>query len=145
MPDSTGTICTQENWKNKYAKEKANHEISKENLKMAQEELSMSGVTAAIELALVSKDLSNMSKLEFVQRKVEFMQEFGDVGRYRDAWDQLKKFRHLCSADLKVEAKRKAELEEEGKKLQSLEEMRAQAKAEANMKDKIAESEGRLM
>merc|ERR1719447_2581172 len=48
------------------------------------------GVTAAIELALVSKDLTNMAKLEFVQRKVEFMQEFGDVGRYRDAWDQLK-------------------------------------------------------
>ena len=41
-------------------------------------------VTAAIELALVNKDLSNMAKLEFVQRKVEFMQEFGDVGRYRD-------------------------------------------------------------
>jgi len=76
---------------------------------------------------------------------VEFMQEFGDVGRYRDAWDQLKKFRHLCSADLKVEARRKAELEEEEKRLQGLEEMRAQAKAEANMKAKIAESEGRLM
>ena len=60
------------------------------------------GVTAAIELALVSKDLTNMAKLEFVQRKVEFMQEFGDVGRYRDAWDQLKAFRHLCSSDLKI-------------------------------------------
>ena len=96
-------------------------------------------------MALVSKDLTNMAKLEFVQRKVEFVQEFGDVGRYRDAWDQLKKFRHLCSADLKVEAKRKAELEEEEKRLQDLEEMRAQGKAEANMKAKIAESEGRLM
>ena len=73
------------------------------------------------------------------------MQEFGDDGRYRDAWDQLKKFRHLCSADLKVEAKRKAELEEEKKRLQNLEEKRAQAKAEANIKAKIAESEGRLM
>ena len=39
------------------------------------------GVTAALELSLVSKDLSNMEKLEFVKRKVEFMQEFGDVGR----------------------------------------------------------------
>ena len=86
-----------------------------------------------------------MAKLEFVQRKVEFMQEFGDAGRYRDVWDHLKKFRHLCSADLKVEARRKAELEEEEKRLQGLEEMRAQAKAEANMKAKIAESEGRLM
>ena len=60
------------------------------------------GVTAALELALMSKDLSNMEKLDFVRRKVEFMQEFGDVGRYRDAWDQLKTYRHLCSADLKV-------------------------------------------
>jgi hypothetical protein len=39
------------------------------------------GVTAALELALVSKDLTNMEKLDFVRRKVEFMQEFGDVGR----------------------------------------------------------------
>merc|ERR1719495_1433867 len=107
--------------------------------------IDVTGVTAAIELALVSKDLTNMSKLEFVQRKVELMQEFGDVGRYRDAWDQLKKFRHLCSADLKIEAKRKAELEEEEKRMLKLEEQRAQAKAEANMKAKIAESEGRLL
>ena len=94
---------------------------------------------------MVSKDLTNMVKMEFVQRKVEFMQEFGDVGRYRDDWDQLKKLRHLCSADFKVEARRRAELEEEEKRLQGLEEMRAQAKAEANMKAKIVESEGRLM
>ena len=33
-------------------------------------------MTAAIELALVNKDLSNMAKLEFVQRKVEFMQDW---------------------------------------------------------------------
>ena len=94
---------------------------------------------------MVSKDLTNMVKMEFVQRKVEFMQEFGDVGRYRDDWDQLKKLRHLCSADFKVEARRRAELEEEEMRLQGLEKMRAQAKAEANMKAKIAESEGRLM
>jgi hypothetical protein len=105
----------------------------------------VTGVTAAIELALVSKDLTNMAKLEFVQRKVEFMQEFGDVGRYRDAWDQLKMFRHLCSADLKVEARRKKELEDEEEKLQKLEEMRAHATADANLKAKIAESEGRLL
>ena len=103
------------------------------------------GVTAAIELALVSKDLTNMAKLEFVQRKVEFMQEFGDVGRYRDAWDQLKAFRHLCSSDLKIEARRKKELDEEEERMQKLEEQRAQATAEANMKAKIAESEGRLL
>ena len=36
--------------------------------------IDVTGVTASIELALVSKDLSNMSKLEFVQRRVELMQ-----------------------------------------------------------------------
>ena len=105
----------------------------------------VTGVTAAIELALVSKDLTNMAKMEFVQRKVEFMQEFGDVGRYRDAWDQLKMFRHLCSADLKVDARRKKELEEQEEKLARLDELRAHATAEANLKAKVAESEGRLL
>ena len=107
--------------------------------------IDVTGVTASIELALVSKDLSNMAKLEFVQRKVEFMQEFGDVGRYRDAWDQLKKFRHICSADLKQEARRKAELEDEEKRFGELELQRNKAKAEANLKAKIAESEGTLV
>ena len=65
--------------------------------------------------------------------------------RYRDAWDQLKGFRHLCSADLKVEARRRKELEAEEARLKELEEMRSQARAEANMKAKIAESEGRLL
>jgi tetratricopeptide (TPR) repeat protein len=90
--------------------------------------IDVTGVTAAIELALVSKELSRMAKFELVQRKVEFMQEFGDVGHYRDVWDQLKKLRHLCNADLTVEARRKAELEEEEKRLQSVEEMQAQSK-----------------
>lgn len=52
------------------------------------------GVTAAIELAMKSGELTNMQKLEFVKRKVEFMQEFGDVKRYRDACDQIKQFRY---------------------------------------------------
>jgi len=73
------------------------------------------------------------------------MQEFGEVGRYRDAWDQLKMFRHLCSADLKVEARRRKELEQDEIRMKELEEMKSVAKAEANMKAKIAESEGRLM
>ena len=69
----------------------------------------VSGVTAAIELALVANELTNMQKLEFVKRKVEFMQEFGDVKRYRDAGEQLKQFRKLCAVDLKVQAKKKKE------------------------------------
>jgi len=107
--------------------------------------IDVNGVTAALELALMSKDLTNMEKLDFVRRKVEFMQEFGEVGRYRDAWDQLKAFRHLCSADLKVEAKRRKELEAEEVRMKELEEMKSVAKAEANMKAKLAEAEGRLL
>jgi hypothetical protein len=103
------------------------------------------GVTASIELALVAEQLTNMQKLEFVKRKVEFMQEFGDTKRYRDACEQLKRFRRLCAVELKVEAKKKKELEQEEKKLKELEELKAQTRAQANMKAKIAESEGRLL
>ena len=74
-----------------------------------------------------------------------FYQQFGDVGRYRDALDQLKKFRQICSADLKLEARRKAELEEEEKRMEELEEFQSRIKAEANLKAKIAEAEGKLM
>ena len=103
------------------------------------------GVTASIELALVAEQLTNMQKLEFVKRKVEFMQEFGDIKRYRDACEQLKKFRRLCAVELKIEVKKKKELEQEEKKLKELEELKAQTRAQANMKAKIAESEGRLL
>ena len=68
------------------------------------------GVTAAIELALKSSELKNMQKWEFVKRKVEFMQEFGDIQRYRDACDQIKAFRVLCAVELKQEAKKKKEV-----------------------------------
>ena len=60
------------------------------------------GVTASIELALVAEQLTNMQKLEFVKRKVEFMQEFGDVKRYRDACEQLKRFRRLKTKFIKT-------------------------------------------
>ena len=105
----------------------------------------VAGVTASIELALVAEKLTNMQKLEFVKRKVEFMQEFGDIRRYRDACEQLKKYRRLCAVELKVESKKKKELEVEEKKLKELEELKAQTRAQANMKAKIAESEGRLL
>ncbi len=107
--------------------------------------MDVAGVTAAIELALKSPSLTNMQKLEFVKRKVEFMQEFGGVARYRDAHEQIKSFRLLCTVDLKVEAKRKRELEKEEQKLKELEAIKARVRAEANMKAKVAEQEGRLM
>ena len=105
----------------------------------------VAGVTASIELALVAEKLTNMQKLEFVKRKVEFMQEFGDIRRYRDACEQLKRYRRLCAVELKAESKKKKELEQEEKKLKELEELKAQTRAQANMKAKIAESEGRLL
>ncbi len=103
------------------------------------------GVTAAIELALLSTDLNSMQKLAFVKRKVEFMQEFGDVARYREANDQIKTYKALCAVDLKAEAKKRKELEREEARLKELEEIKAKTKAMANLKGKLAESEGRLM
>ena len=50
------------------------------------------------------------------------MQEFGDIRRYRDACEQLKTFRKLCSADLRAEAKKKKEFEKEEQKMKELEE-----------------------
>lgn len=103
------------------------------------------GVTAAIELAIKSNELTNMQKLGFVKRKLEFMQEFGDIRRLREAQDQLKQFRKLCANDLKLEQKRRKELEKEQVKLEELEKFRAQTRADVNLKAKIAEAEGRLL
>jgi hypothetical protein len=50
----------------------------------------ISGVKAAIELALQSVELANIQKLAFVKRKVEFMQEFGDISLYRESCEQIK-------------------------------------------------------
>ena len=73
------------------------------------------------------------------------MQEFGDIRRYRDACEQLKVYRKLCASDLRLEAKRKKDLEKEEQKMKELEEFKAQMKANANLKAKIAETEGRLL
>ena len=103
------------------------------------------GVTAAIELAIKSQDLTNMKKLSFVKRKLELMQEFGDISQYREATEQIKIYKELCSTDLKAEAKKKKELEKEELRLKEIEELRAQTRANANLKAKLAESEGKLL
>ncbi|CAB4053989.1 PRPF39 [Lepeophtheirus salmonis] len=103
------------------------------------------GFTAAIELALNSSELTYRQKFEFAKRKTEFLQEFGDVKRYRDACDQLKIYRSHCAQELKLESKKKKELEKEEQKLKELEEIKAKTRAMANMKAKIAESDGKLM
>ena len=51
----------------------------------------------------------------------------------------------MCAVDLRAEAKRRKELEKEEHKMKELEEFKAQTRANANFKAKIAETEGRLM
>jgi hypothetical protein len=105
----------------------------------------VAGVTAAIELAIKSPELTSLKKLDFVKRKVEFMQEFGNAAKYRDACEQLREFKRICSADLKVEARRKKELEAEEGHLKELETLKAQSRADASMKAELAAEEGRLL
>lgn len=105
----------------------------------------VAGVTASIELAIKSPDLNNMQKYEFVKRKLEFMQEFGDVDKYREARDQIAEYKKVCAEELKAEARKKEELEEQEEKLKELESLKAQVRADANAKAKIAEMEGRLL
>ena len=89
--------------------------------------------------------LTQRQRLNFVKRKLEILQEFGNVEQYREAWEELKKYKVLCASELKAEAKKRQELEREELKLKDLEELIAQTKATANLKAKVAESEGRLM
>ena len=73
------------------------------------------------------------------------MQEFGDISQYREATEQIKIYKDLCSSDLKAEARKKKELEKEELRLKEIEELRAQTRANANLKAKLAESEGKLL
>ena len=65
--------------------------------------------------------MSPRHKLNFVNRKVELMQEFGTVQEYRQAWDQLKHYKNVNAKELKAEAKKRQELEREELKLKDLE------------------------
>ncbi|ODM95808.1 Pre-mRNA-processing factor 39 [Orchesella cincta] len=79
------------------------------------------GAAAALEIAILSKDMSEENKLIFLRRKMLFFQEHGDLKRVRDAVDQLR------SAEEKM---RKVKAEEERKKVEEakeLELLRAQA------------------
>ena len=108
-------------------------------------EINLTRLFSAIELAITQSPLTNMQKLTFVKRKLELMQEFGNIRQYRIVSAQLKKFKTLCTADLKEEAKKRKELEREELRLKEIEELRAQTKANANLKAKLAESEGKLL
>ena len=77
-----------------------------------------------------------MEKLSFVKKKLELMQEFGDVAKYREATEQLKKYKNLNAAQIKLEAKKRKELAKEELRLKEIEELRAQTRAQANLKAK---------
>ena len=64
------------------------------------------------------------------------MQEFGDVAKYREATEQLKKYKSLNAAQIKLEAKKRKELAKEELRLKEIEELRAQTRAQANLKAK---------
>jgi tetratricopeptide (TPR) repeat protein len=108
--------------------------------------VNVDGIIMAIDhLALKSDSLTSRQKLEFVKRKVEFMQEYGTIGQLREAGDQLKAFRLLCAGDLKVEARTRKEREREREELGQLDAAKAHVRAEAALKAKLAEAEGRLL
>ena len=88
----------------------------------------LNGVTAAIDLAINKSELENIQKMEFVKRKVEFMQEFGNIAKYREAAEQLREFKRLCADDIKAEARRRKELEEQEEHFKELEQLKAQVK-----------------
>ncbi|CAL8100667.1 unnamed protein product [Orchesella dallaii] len=79
------------------------------------------GAAAALEIAILSKDMSEENKLIFLKRKMLFFQEHGDITRVRDAVDQLR---------LAEEKIRKVKAEEQWKKVEDekeLELLRSQA------------------
>ena len=88
----------------------------------------LNGVTAAIDLAINKSELENIQKMEFVKRKVEFMQEFGNIEKYREAAEQLREFKRLCADDIKAEARRRKELEEQEEHFKELEQLKAQVR-----------------
>ena len=87
-------------------------------------------------MAIISPNLTSMEKLSFVKKKLELMQEFGDVAKYREATEQLKKYKSLNAAQIKLEAKKRKELAKEELRLKEIEELRAQTRAQANLKAK---------
>ena len=54
--------------------------------------------------------MTQRQRLNFVKRKLEILQEFGNVEQYREAWEELKKYKVLCASELKAEAKKRQEL-----------------------------------
>ena len=46
-------------------------------------EINLTRLFSAIELAITQSPLTNMQKLTFVKRKLELMQEFGNIRQYR--------------------------------------------------------------
>jgi len=73
--------------------------------------LDRKGASAALELALASKDLNDEQKLVFLKKKVLFLQEHGDVSRYRDSIEELNRIQRK----VEVETTRKQKEEEKAR------------------------------
>lgn len=69
------------------------------------------GAAASLELAILSKDLTEETKLIFLRRKMLFFQEHGDIKRVRDAVDQLRVAEEKMKK-IKAEEQRKRDEEE---------------------------------
>ena len=100
----------------------------------------LKGVAAAIEIAIKSPELENIQKMDFVKRKVEFMQEFGTVAECRDAAEQLREFKRLCADDIKAEARRRIELEEQEEHFKELQQLKSQVSGTEIHEGKVTSS-----
>jgi tetratricopeptide (TPR) repeat protein len=57
------------------------------------------GAAAALELAIQAKEIMNEYKLQFIKKKCLFLQEHGDLAKYRDALDQLYEMQEIVAAE----------------------------------------------
>ncbi|CAG7718479.1 unnamed protein product [Allacma fusca] len=57
------------------------------------------GAAAALELAIQTKEITNEHKLQFIKKKCLFLQEHGELAKYRDSLDQLYEMQELVAAD----------------------------------------------
>ncbi|XP_037071445.1 pre-mRNA-processing factor 39-like [Pollicipes pollicipes] len=67
------------------------------------------GVTAALTLALNSKDVSARDKLGFRRKKVEFFEEFGSLRQLREAEDELETAERVLAATERKQARQQGQ------------------------------------
>ena len=62
-------------------KDRANHRLYQHVMDVCYQRhpADVKGFCAAVDLAILSKDLPSKNKLEFAKRKVQFLEEFGNL------------------------------------------------------------------